>query len=185
MLDEVGTPSLDGDGRFVVDDSDKADWCGRKLAKIMARQAEVRELAAERIKAITRWRDGQLVALESNARFFEELLARYHEDVLADDPRAKTISLPSGDHRARKQPDYWDFDDARFIEWAKEPAPEFVRTTEEVDRAAAKKRLVPVDRELDREPGLAIDPQTGEVVEGVYVSGAGVRFSFVPKGVSK
>ena len=112
-------------------------------------------LADHRKRLSTEWIDQQLEA--------------FHRARLADDPRAKSISLPSGTLVARQGQPAWDINPDVFLPWAQSHAPDLVRVKHEVDRAAVKKALLV-------EGGNAISAD-GEVVPGVQVADAEVRFS--------
>lgn len=101
--------------------------------------------------------------------WIDQQLEAFHRARLADDPRAKTINLPSGQLVARQGQPVWDINPDMFLPWASSHAPDLVRTKVEVDRPAVKKALVV-------EGPNAISPD-GEVVPGIVVEPAEVRFS--------
>lgn len=142
----------------------------RAIARHRRRVAAAEALAVARIAEVEEWvvRQRQLHSTE----WLEEQLAAYHEARLLDDPRAKTISLPSGALKARKTPDQWNVEDpAAVLSWAQEVRPELVRTKLELDRNELKRRLTPTG------DGAAVDPESGEVAPGVSVAPGEVRFS--------
>ena len=150
-LDQLD-PVEESDGGFVVHDEASADWALRKLARVLAKAAEVTVLAERQRHAILasvqayldpidEWAGEQIDRLAKDAEFFESLLLTFHRNVLAEDPRAKTIKLPHGTLSSRKLPDRWEFDEPTFIKWASENADELLRTKIEIYRAEAKKAL--------------------------------------------
>lgn len=156
---------------FRIDTLAQADWAARKVAQARRRLAEAEDVAAAQIERINAWLAEQRQRCDRDTVFLTGLLERFHRERLADDPKAKTIDLPSGAVLvARKQPDCWTFDDDQFVEWARTGYPDAVRvrTSVEVDRTVAKKLPV-VD-------GQVVAP-SGEVVPGVEVTPGEVRFT--------
>lgn len=154
-FDALDAPEMvpDDEGGFRISDAGQADWALRKLAGVRAKQAETDELAARQIQAIQamvapylepihEWHRAQIERLSNDASFWEGMLTLYHRDVvLAEDEKAKTVNLPHGTLSARKKPDQWKFGDEEFMAWARNVAPELIRTKDEVDKALAKKTL--------------------------------------------
>lgn len=77
--------------------------------------------------------------------FFTGLLEEFHRKLIKADPKLKTIRLPEGTLEIRKLPPEFQHDEEGLVEWAK-----------------LKKRLQVAG-------GVAVDPETGEVVPGVSV----------------
>lgn len=153
---------------FTVDSLERADWAVRKIARSRRRLAEAKELAAAERKRIDEWEAEQVARCQSATEYLEELLTRYHRDVLKDDPKAKTIRLPAGELVARKLPDALVCDGGvDCIAWAELNAPDTVAVRKTVDRSKMKRRLVVGSTE--RPEGFeAIDPSTGQVVPGFW-----------------
>lgn len=162
---------------FTIDTLEKADWAVRKIARERRRLAEERDLASCERARIDEWEAEQIERRTTATQYLEELLARYHRSVLDDDPKAKTIRLPSGELVSRKQPDSIVCDGGEdTIEWAEANAPELVIVKKSIDRSKAKQRLAPSDDE-HAEGFTAVDPATGEVVAGLWFKRGDVRFS--------
>lgn len=171
VLDALDAPGEPTDpAPWVVDSEDKADWCLRKLAKVRAELAAVSQMAArqtlavqaviqDRLDEIQGWAHTESSRLEREAEKWETQLAVYHYRRLEDTERIKTIRLPHGTLTARKKPDSWVCDGA-FIEWAREEAPELLRT--EADLPAVKRALEVVD-------GCVVEVTGYEVVDGKRV----------------
>ena len=166
-LDSLDEPF---EGRFKVHDAASADWALRKLAKVRARQDEVRALAerqravvmaavARHLRPIDDWEADQAERLGHDGAYFEGLLTEWHRKVLAEGPRQKTVRLPHGELVARKAPDRFEVDDEAFVAWAKQAAPALVRVKEEPDRQALRGYF------SGAEPGQVLaDRATGEVL---------------------
>lgn len=182
-LDSLDAPDDGtGPGRFKVSDVASADWALRKLAKVRTRQEEVRTIAerqrsaimasvARYLEPINDWEAAQAERLGRDEAYFEGLLTEWHMEVLAEDPRQKTLRLPHGELTARKAPDRFEVDEEAFLAWAKQAAPALVRVKEEVDRQALRKHFA------GAEPGQElVDPATGEVLGCARLVAGEVRY---------
>lgn len=156
----------------IADDSDvNAELADRMIRRIMR---ERRLLAADEalVQAekdrLDAWLEARRAAHDTS--FLEHQLRNYHEARLARDPKAKTIHMPSGHLTARKLPDRWEFDEAKFLAWAQGRKADFIRTKVEINKAAAKTGLHVVD-------GQVIDPLNGEVIDFVTVTPGEVTFA--------
>lgn len=147
--------------RFVIDDEQKATWALRKLVRVRAELQEKTNDAQAEIARINEWMDREAERLERQESFFLSLLEEFHRTRLAQDPKAKTISLPAGSLKARKAPDNVDFDAEAFVEWAQVTRPEFIRMKLEVDRAKVKEAVL----------------KDGEILPGVEKVEGDLRFS--------
>ncbi|GIM47590.1 phage protein [Collibacillus ludicampi] len=155
---------------FVIDTKEKAVWALRKLAKIRREMEENQSIADKEIERIKLWLEDVNGALQKDAEYFESLLQAYHRMVLEENPKAKTIKLPHGTLKARKQePDYIR-DEEKLLAWTKENQPEAVKVKENVDWSTLKKMIV------STENGVAID-ENGQVIEGITVVDRGIKFS--------
>lgn len=108
---EVDQPSnaaaVEASGWRVTDEA-SADWAIRRVRAIRA-QARARTAPARRVIAALEDRLAQIreqvAGIEKQAKAAEEglkaLLIAWHREVLASDPRAKSIVLPSGALRSR------------------------------------------------------------------------------------
>lgn len=151
-------------------DADRADEQLRRLAKVRAEMAQIGEHARAQIDRINEWHARRVEVLAGKERWLEEGLEMWHRAVLSDDPSRKTISLPCGTLKSRKQPDVWEFDDEAFIAWATEHAPGLVRIPEPrpaVDKKAVKVALDDNVQDVGSVVWRTIDEATGEVFEEV------------------
>jgi hypothetical protein len=160
LNDYLAQPEADDtNGReqhWVVDDPSRAEWALRKLAGIRRQQAENRAVAEEEKRRIADWLDDVNGTLARSAQFFEGLLTTWHRRVLDVDPDRKTVSLPSGELKARKQPDRWEFTDD-FTAWAQQHRPDLVRVRVDVDRTTAKGHLERISAEA------VVDVDSGDI----------------------
>jgi phage host-nuclease inhibitor protein Gam len=155
--------------RFRVKDKEQAEWCLRQISRLLSKREEVKSLAQAEIEKITAWKNDQTESIQKSISFFEFLLIEYHQQIFKENPKAKTIKLPSGRLEARKaQPEYLR-DKETMLPWVEQNRPEFVITKKELDWAGLKKVL-------KYENGMGIDPDTGEAVPGLNVVDRGINF---------
>jgi Bacteriophage Mu Gam like protein len=141
-------------------------WRNRKIA-------QARELVESERQRLAEWLEEQEHRYDTS--FHLTVLEGYHRARLADDPKAKTISLPSGTLTARTGQPKWDIDAETFIPWAlANRGDHLLRVKHEPDRAEMK-------RTLTIEGGNAVT-DNGEVVAGVVIEPAEVKFSVKVEG---
>lgn len=172
-LDEIVpeiSPEPQGEpSRFAVENLEQAEWCLRQISRLKAKQAEIEKLAQAEIEKINAWKERETSKITGSISFFEGLLKDYHRRVLEEDPRRKTIKLPSGSLEARKtQPEFRRNED-ELLPWVEANRPQYVIVKKSVDWANLKK-------ELDFVNGRAFDPETGEAVPGIEVIERGTEF---------
>lgn len=148
-----------------------------RVGRIRAEREADRVVVAERAAAVQAWfddRDGLRENIESQLL---GIIEAWHVHVLSLDPKAKTINLPSGASKSRTHAEAVKVvDDDAFLRWAREHAPDLVRTktVESVDRAAVKQVF---HAESSDDGPVIVNPFTGERPEGCEVEPAGRTFS--------
>lgn len=156
--------------RFRIASKEQANWALRKIARIEADIAEVNGVAEAEIARINAWRNEQLAGCDKNKEFFIGLLHEYHDLLLADNPKAKTVKLPYGTLKMRALPPEIERDEEALLEWVKTNKPQFVIVTEKTNWAELKKVL-------EIKSDGALDPETGEVLPGITVTERPPKFS--------
>lgn len=102
-------------------DASRADALIRRLARLVAERAHDAEQVRVHTEQVRSWsvaRDEIRVRQES---WLRDALCRYHQAVLARDPKALTVHLPAGDLVSRMGRPEWVVDDD-FGEWVLPPA---------------------------------------------------------------
>ena len=165
MVDETAPK-----GPFEVTDLGSAGWVMRRLLVIRRKVKDIEDTAERDKRLVTEWCEAEVAKLTHKAAHFEGLLADYHQRVLAEDERAKTITLPHGKLTFRAQPPEFTRNDDELLAWARASAPELVATTERADWAAIKERARVHGDHL-------IDPDSGEVIPGVTVTERPAKFA--------
>lgn len=154
----------------------EADRTLRRVARIRRTRDAERETVAGEIARLTGWLEAREEHWGTAEQYHLDRLRRYHEAVLAGNPRSKTIVLPSGSLKARVQQPEWRFG-PEFEEWAETMAPEILRhvpARSEIDRAAAKAYLTRTDAK--GEPvAYGVSPD-GEQPPGVEVAARDLKF---------
>lgn len=156
------------------DDQDHANRLLRRYARVLREVDAVNEVYDAEIERIEVRRRHRLDILDGQKAWLAQALEMYHRARLADDPNAKSIELPNGTLKSRRQQPEWTFDPDVFVAWAAEHHPDLVRVpappAPAPDKVAAKKALSVAD-------GTAVDPSSGEVVPGVTVEERGPSFT--------
>jgi hypothetical protein len=88
--------------KFEISDLNSLNWAFRKLAALKSKEKEIKQLADIERNRIAEWERGELSTISNSLEFFENMIAIYHANQLAQDPKAKTISTPYGKSKSRK-----------------------------------------------------------------------------------
>jgi len=135
----------------------------------MREQEEIESTAQAEIEKITAWKNDQTESIQKSISFFEYLLIEYHQQILKENPKAKTIKLPSGKLEARKAQPEFQRDVETMLPWVEQNRPEYIVVKKDINWAGLKKIL-------EYRNGTGIDPDTGEVVPGLTVIDRGTVF---------
>ena len=166
----MAVPIKNKDERFKIDNDSKANWALRKIRKLKEKINENEEFAEKEImiiekelSEINQWLEKENQKLEDQIDFFEGLLFDYAQILREDDPELKTHSLPFGKLMFRKQRPKWKYDDNKLLDFCKENNLDNVIQIKERVNKNNLKKFVEVSGDK------AINPDTGEVIEGVNV----------------
>jgi phage host-nuclease inhibitor protein Gam len=158
---------------FTIDDDSKANWALRKIAQHKKKIEENNLLAEEEIYKIEAWNKQMNDEAQQSIDYFQSLLAEYAGEKRKSDPKFKTLKLPSGRIRFKKQQPQYVYDDDAVLESLKESGyTDFVKVKESVDKAGIKKQFKAVN-------GGLVDPDTGEFIDGVTVVDRDDKFEVV------
>lgn len=159
--------------RFVIDSPEKADWALRKLAQIRRRRAEAQAQADRYIQPVMAWLQAEFAKCDRDEQFFLTLLQEYHERTLAADPKAKTIKRPFGTLKLRAAQPAWERDDEALVRWLEERGKaDLIKREPRWGELKARFAAQEVAGEV-----RLVDPETGEIVEGVVGRPQPPRFS--------
>lgn len=86
---------------FRIQDMSQLDWAFKTLSEIVGQDNEIKQRADAQRDQINRWEQSERQKLESDMGYFEGLIRVYHQEQLALNPKAKTLSTPFGASKTR------------------------------------------------------------------------------------
>lgn len=169
-------------------DTDQADKWGRKLARLKADADADLELYNTEVARLQLWLSVRQARRDTQTAWLEGSLAEFHRRLIARDPTASTVELPSVTLTARRQQPEWIYtDETEFVAWATTHRPELVRRPDPPppapDKNAVKKALA---FDATATPGAdtpAFDPTSGEIAPGVTVRRRPKKFTATPGAI--
>lgn len=174
LLDTYEEPQEEAEReQFSVRDEDMANWAVRKIAAARANFAEAERLAATERERIDTYLSSKRKDLERTEEFFSGLLTRYYLPQHEANPKQKTFKLPAGQVQFRaQQPDY-ERDDERLVSW--------LEANDKMDFVQIKKsaRWGELKKALTQHGERMIDPESGQIVDGILVVPKGLKVSIV------
>lgn len=147
------------DEGFRVDSAEKAAIVMRKYRRLAQKLQQNEGLAKSEHDRIDRWLENTNAPIEGQMDFLYG-----HLEAWAMSQRAeghKSVSLPDGSIKTRKQDNRYEIDKSTFLAWAQEAKREDLMRVSYAPNMTAIKDAVIVDG------GKAIDPASGEVIPGV------------------
>lgn len=150
VFDALDTEEADRFNRWQITDTGGAEWAMRHVAVTEAEIAALRLQAEEWTRRIGVWFDTATRPLEARHAFFAGHLERYALARRAEDPKAKTLTLPSGQVRTRTTSAAAIVqDEAELVAWVKDNLPDVadtvVKTVESVRLTELRRHLVVVE----------------------------------------
>lgn len=139
---------------YEITDQSGAIWALRKIKMIEQRRQEARETAMSEAKKIMDWYEGINEKSDRDREYFDGLLLGYMNRLRLEDPSLKTVKLPGGKLKMRKQQPEFTYDDDQLLAWARVHYPEYIQVKESVYKPDIKTYI----------------KETGEVVPGVNIS---------------
>jgi phage host-nuclease inhibitor protein Gam len=155
-----------------VNSTGEAEWACAHLAETQTEIAKLHIQANEWYENIAEWLVAESKRHRDTAEFFRGRLEDYGHRRRREDPRCKTITLPSGEVKTRTVKDRVVVEDeARLLRWLRENALEAVRVKESVDIRALR-GLASIDggeAHVQGEvlPGATVEPEHVEVTVSV------------------
>ena len=147
---------------FKIKDLNGANWAFRKLKAIEEQEKEIKRLADKEFDRINEWLKTELARTDRDKGYFEGLLTAYLITEREKDPKFK-VSTPYGKVSTRKQQPNFEYDVNKFIDWAIDnERADLIKVTKTPIKSEVKKAFEIRD-------GRLIDPETGEIVDGVEV----------------
>lgn len=165
-----------GNEAFQIRNDYHADNVLEEISRLKKEIRQKEELAEKRIQQIEQWKKSEVEKLEGRINWLTDALESYFRKLREKDPKLKTHSLPFGKLQMRKQRPKWKYDDDKLLKSVKRVIPEVIRVKEEVDKIELKNRVKIVNN-------TPINPDTGEVIEGIVIEERPERFSIKVEGV--
>lgn len=139
--------------RFKVTDKASAEWCLRKIAAYKREIQENEELVKAEIQRLNDWLTRVNQQAIERINYLTGLLQEYMMQEVAKDPKCRSIKLPHGTIRFRKQQPEWTFDDEKVLSWLKQNRPDLIQIIEKYNKNDVKKLI----------------KETGEIIDGVEI----------------
>ncbi len=154
---------LDTEESWSISSYGEAEWACAKVAGADAELARIDQQYQEWLARLDEWHETAVRPLQNRREFFASALSDYLRRLRKENPRKKSLPLPSGKVSSRRQqPRAVIVDEVAVIKWARaSDHAEVVRVVESV-RVDDLRKLVKVDGEK------VVDP-TGDVLPGVVV----------------
>lgn len=164
-----------GNETFKVTNEEQANWALRKIKDLQTQKNENIALAESEISKIEAWLEQENGKLDNSIEYFQGLLAEYAMKQREENPKFKSMKLPYGAIRFRKQQPKYHYNEEKLLESLKRAGKtEFIKIKEAPDKAAVKKAFAIHEDKL-------VDPDTGEFIEGVTVEHREDKFEVVPE----
>ncbi len=164
-----------GNEAFQIRNDYHADNVLEEISRLKKEIRQKEELAEKRIQQIEQWKKSEVEKLEGRINWLTDALESYFRKLRESNPKLKTHSLPFGKLQIRKQQPKWKYDDNKLLESVKKTLPEVIKIKEEVDKIELKKRVKLVNN-------TPINPDTGEVIEGIVIEERPEKFSIKVEG---
>ncbi|QTY16912.1 host-nuclease inhibitor Gam family protein [Virgibacillus pantothenticus] len=148
---------------FVIDDDSKADWALRKIKLAQAKKEELSNFVQSEMDKLEAYQAQEQKKLDDDIDRLQGMLSTYALQKRENDPKFKSQSLPNGRIRFVKQQPKYHYEDDMLLESLKKlERSDLIKVKEAPNKEALKKEFIPHD-------GKLIDPETGEVLEGVTI----------------
>ncbi len=166
-------------GTWSVQSYGEAEWACAKVAAVDAELARINQQYQEWLERLNDWRNDAVKPLQERREFFAGRLSDYLRRLREENPRKKSLPLPSGKVSShRQQPRAVVVDEVAVIKWARaSDHAELIRVVESV-RVDDLRKLVKVDGEK------VVDPSTGDVLPGVVVEPERLNVTVTTGGAS-
>lgn len=156
---------------FQVTDDQQANWALRKIKQHQELQKENNLLAESEIEKINAWVESENDKAQQSIDYFQSLLSAYALKLREADPKFKSSKLPNGKIKFAKQQPKWNLKNEVVLKSLKEAGEtDLIKVIESPRLADIKKAFVINGNEV-------INPDTGEIVEGIEIEHREDKFS--------
>src|SRR5690625_4910326 len=137
---------VQADDRFIIDTDDKADWALRKIKEAENEIEKVEYFAESQIRQVENWKAKETDKHHESIDYFQSLLAEYLQNKRKEDPKLKSITLPTGNVGFRKRQPKWVYNDEVLLESLEsENMDELIRVEKKLDKRSIKKAFKVAD----------------------------------------
>lgn len=166
-LNEHIAEEVNNDDRFVIDSEEKADWALRKIKEAENEIDKAEYFAETQIRQIENWRIKQTDKHYESIEYFQSLLAEYLQNKRKEDPKLKSITLPTGNVGFSKRQPKWVYNDEVVLKTLEsENLNDLIRVEKKLDKRSIKKAFEVAGDKV-------VNPETGQVIEGIEVQEQG------------
>lgn len=173
---ELGVKLGESDEAPLIDSPSTANFYLKVMNRINEDIESINKICDEEIEKHNRrvndFRENKTLSLYKQYLYYEKILKNYAEHELANSKK-KSVSLPFGTLSLKKQPDKWEYDEEKVIQWMKKNKKENLinrKVSESIDKKALKS-LADVDKQGN------VAKLDGEEVEGITVIPQPDKFS--------
>lgn len=136
-----------------IEDARSANWALRKIKQIDEQLEEAELLAVDETARITKWIENKRLLAGWDRSFYEAKLHEYLTKLQQKHPNTKSLKLPLGTIRTRKQQPEYQYNEELLLPWAKSNLPAAVAVKELVNKTEIKNHY----------------KDTGEIIPGLTV----------------
>ena len=158
---------------FRIDGIETLTWAFKKLASITSELEDKANVAKYEKDQIDNWLKKVSEPLEHSKNFFEAKIKEYHQQVLLENPKQKSISTPFGkikSIRSAAQPAQQDKEELMMYVGLNDP--DLLKIERSVKWSELKKKL----SIIETDEGLIVIDDNGQIVPGVKVEEEKVSF---------
>lgn len=156
---------------FTIQSRASANYALKKIREAEKKISENNEFAQEEIDRVEQWLKSENDEHTNTINFFQSHLAEYALNKREEDPKFKSEKLPNGSYGFRKSQPKWDYDIDKVVEYLeKSNLSDFLNIKKTPKKANIKKVFSVHD-------GKVINPDTGELVDGITVNDQEDKFN--------
>jgi|BioPla2DNA2_1021312.scaffolds.fasta_scaffold27022_3 hypothetical protein len=168
---------------FRVTDKGSADWCLRKIAAYRAEMAENQKLVQAETERLQQWLKAENEKAEQSIAYFSGLLEEWLRAEHERDERKRSISLPHGRIRLRRQQPEYVYQDEQVLPFLKAAAPDLVQT-EVIEKYSKSNLKAYIKKHCNvTGNGVPVVEATGEVMPGVQITERPPKFEIETEGM--
>src|SRR5699024_11142112 len=144
-----------------------ADGALRKIKEAENEIEKVEYFAESQVRQVENWKAKETDKHHESIDYFQSLLAEYLQNKRKEDPKLKSITLPTGNVGFRKRQHKCIYNDDVVLEALEnEKMTDFIKVEKKLDKRLNKKAFEVMGDKV-------INPDTGQIIEGIKVQEQG------------